>query len=110
MEHSFPNRRASNIVRAFESTRAVGPVATTKNAAHRAGNPTEALGSGGGAGARSHRSENILQPKLNEPWGDRCGTDLPKARAAEGRTRVGKLRVVEGVEEFRAKLQRCIFV
>src|SRR5713226_6690714 len=66
--------------------------------------------------------ETILQPKLDEPRRHQSGLDLSKASVhdhllrdgingitSEARTRIGKLRMVEGVEKLGAKFQRRRF-
>src|SRR6266480_3978741 len=55
------------------------------------------------------RLENILQTELNQPWCYRCGLDLPQAGRAHCRAGISKLRMIEGVEELGAKLQRRRF-
>src|SRR5215467_10802546 len=59
---------------------------------------------------RTDRLKRQLQPDLNLSRRQRRGGDLAEGGVAQARIRVGEMRVVEGVEEFRAELNSPLFV
>ena len=53
--------------------------------------------------------EDIFQSELDEPRVHACGIDNPETRSSRHcHGRVGKLGVVESIEEFRSELESCV--
>src|ERR1700691_3700273 len=57
--------------------------------------------------------ENIFQRELHDTGSNRCARDHTECTVGyavgKRRTRIQKLRVIEGIEELRAELQICVF-
>jgi len=53
--------------------------------------------------------ERVLQGKLNKARSNRSGLDDTEARRADRRPGIRILRVIEGIEKLRAKIQRAPF-